>query len=237
MYTSETLAKFARKVRENVERYEAIKAADIKMTISGGNRKIGQVMNVSLPPIFTCHNCKECKKLCYDIKACIQYASCLDARVRNMVILQKDRADYFGRIEKAISRRKKNKFFRWHVAGDIVDYDYLTNMARIARNHPDFLFWTYTKNYGDVNDFVAMNGGSIAEAIPDNLIIMFSEWRGMPMVNPFGFPVFTVRFKDENEAEFKAAHGVGFKCPGNCDACKPNKRGCIGGESTYCDEH
>lgn len=202
--------------------------ADIKMAISKGNRKIGRVMNVSLPPLLSCSNCSGCSKLCYDIKACLQYPdTVIDARMRNFTVLQKDRAEYFRRIDEAISRRRLHKFFRWHVAGDIVDVDYFSRMVEIAKAHPDFIFWTYTKNYAVVNQWVTENG---RDAIPGNLSVMYSEWRGMPMDNPHNFPEFRVVFKGEQPPR-------GHYCPGNCDICKEKKRGCIIGETTYCHEH
>ena len=60
---------------------------------------------------------------------------------------------------------------------------------------------------------------------------MFSEWRGMPMSNPHGMPEFKVVFKDDAEKP------RGFYCPGNCDICKNSKRGCVAGETVYCNEH
>lgn len=206
--------------------------AEIKMCISAGNRKIGRVMNVSLMPVLTCHNCKECKFLCYDIKACLQYPdTVINARMRNTVLLQRDRDLFFSRIDEKMSRRRKNKYFRWHVAGDILDLDYFSRMVENAKNHPDFIIWTYTKNYSVVNEYVKNHGGSIAAAIPENFHVMFSEWRGMEMQNPYNFPEFKVVFKSD------AVKPRGYYCPGNCDACKAARRGCMAGETTFCHEH
>ena len=228
MYKNETIRKVINNLKAKVMFYEAKDVSDIKMCISDGNKKIGRVLNVSLPPIITCPNCSHCQKLCYDIKACNQYPNTVvDARARNLAILNKNRDEYFGRIEDKICRRRKNKYFRWHVAGDIVDYNYFERMVEMAKRHPEFIFWTYTKAYGTVNEYVKRNG---RDAIPANLSIMFSEWRGMPMDNPYGFPEFKVVFKDEEEPK-------GFYCPSNCDICKEVHRGCPYGETTYCREH
>lgn len=233
MYKIESVKKAVHDLREATNSYRAIirgqGAGAVTMCISKGNRKIGRVMNVSLAPVLTCANCSECKMLCYDIKAVLQYRNVADARARNTALLLEDRAEYFRRIDDAISRRRLHKFFRWHVAGDIIDADYLDNMCTIARAHPDFVFWTYTKNYKVVNEYCERRGGRVA--IPENLSIMFSEWRGMPMVNPYGFPEFSVVFKDD------AVKPAGHYCPGNCDVCKATHRGCIAGETTYCHEH
>lgn len=228
MYSEKSLKKLVKLMKNQGKVLAKLPVEEIKMAISKGNRKIGRVMNVSLPPLLTCANCAGCSKLCYDIKACLQYPdTVIDARMRNLTILQKDREEYFRRINDAISRRRLHKFFRWHVAGDIVDIDYFSRMVGIAFLHPDFKFWTYTKNYRVVNEWVDKNG---RDALPANLSVMFSEWRGMPMDNPHGFPEFRVVFKDETPP-------AGFYCPGNCDVCKEINRGCIAGETTYCNEH
>lgn len=227
MYSKETLKKVMEKAATLKEKYAAMNPANIALCISTGNKKIGRVMNVSLMPIMTCANCSGCSKLCYDIKACLQYVNVIDARIRNTVLLEKDRNEYFDRIEKKISRRRKNKYFRWHVAGDIIDLDYFSRMCEIAARHPDFVFWTYTKNYSIVNEYCKRYG---KDFIPENLHVMFSEWRGMAMDNPYNFPEFKVVFKDEIPPR-------GFYCPGNCDICKTNNTGCLVGMTTYCMEH
>lgn len=212
--------------------YAPIAVDQIKMAISKGNRKIGRVMNVSLPPILTCANCSQCKYLCYDVKACLQYPNTvIDARIRNLSILIKDRDEYFHRIDEAMNRRRKNKYFRWHVAGDIVDVDYFDRMITNAKSHPDFIIWTYTKNYRVVNEWISAHG---RDAIPANFHIMFSEWRGLEMINPYHMPEFRVVFKDD---AVKPDPRENHYCPGNCDVCKAMHRGCVAGETTYCNEH
>lgn len=230
MFNKQSITKVLQAARAKEIELNAVPLEDIRECISTGNVKIGRTMNVSLMPILTCGNCRECSKLCYDIKACLQYPNTvIDARMRNTVLLRRDRNEYFRRIDAAISRRRTNKYFRWHVAGDIIDVDYFDRMVKIARKHPDFTFWTYTKMYNVVNEWCSWHIDK-RDAIPANLHIMFSEWRGMPMHNPYGFPEFRVVFKDEERP-------AGFYCPGNCDICKASNRGCLAGETTYCDEH
>ena len=234
-YKKESISKLFSLARACKEKYMNCKASEIKICISNGNRKIGRVMNVSLMPIMTCHNCQECKYYCYDVKACLQYPNTvIDARIRNTVLLQLDREEYFNRIQIAISRRRLHKYFRWHVAGDIPDFDYFVHMVEIAREFPDFVFWTYTKHYSVINSYCDTYS---KENIPENLHVMFSEWDGMPLVNPYNFPVFTCKMKDGNRNHKPEYFDALYKCPGNCDLCKEYKLGCIGGMSTYCDEH
>lgn len=222
-YSLESLKKVVSALKNAMDKYMAMPIEAIKLCISNGNRKIGKAMNVSLPPILSCGNCKECKHFCYDIRACLQYKNVIDARVRNYVILLRDRDLYFSTIDKACTRRKANKMFRWHVSGDIIDLDYFFRMVEIARNHPDFIFWTYTKMYHIVNEYCDKYG---KESIPANLSVMFSEWRGMEMVNPYGFGEFRALYENEEIPEST------YYCPGNCDICKAARRGCIANEST-----
>ena len=215
MFTLESIQKVKKQMEKTKAYYMGKDVSEIKLCISKGNKKIGRVMNVSLPPILSCANCAECMFYCYDIKACLQYPNTvIDARIRNFVILIKDRKEYFNRIEKAISRRRKNKYFRWHVSGDIIDLNYLENMIAIAKRHSDFTFWTYTKNYKVVNAYCKKYG---KDSIPTNLSIMFAEFRFVPKAT-------------ENKPN-------GFYCLGNCDLCKAKKLGCIGHHTTYVLEH
>lgn len=232
-YKQESIKKMIETMGDTMRKYARVPLDRIPLCISSGNRKIGRVMNVSLPPVLSCGNCGKCKYFCYDIKACLQYpGTVIDARIRNWTILKRDREEYFRRIEEKISRRRRNKYFRWHVSGDLIDRDYLENVVQIAKRHPDFTFWTYTKMYGLVNEYVADGG-----RIPGNLSIMFSEWDGVPVVNPYGFPVFSCRMKAGNKNHGPEYFRGLYKCPGNCDVCKSLHRGCIAGENTFADEH
>lgn len=204
-------------------------------SISKGNRKIGRVMNVSIAPLLSCRSDCPCRVFCYDIKACLQYTGVRLARVKNLWLAVNRPDVYFGKIRESLSRRKSHKFFRWHVGGDIISPAYFAEMVQIAREYPDFVFWTYTKKYFIVNNFCDKNGGRTA--IPENLKIMFSEWDGMPVVNPYGFPEFSCKLKAGNKNHPESYFATLYKCPGNCDICKELGRGCLAGETTFADEH
>lgn len=236
-YSKQTIEKVIKKAYEVTAMYREKGLGGIKICLSKGNKKIGRVLNVSLMPILTCGNCKHCMGICYDIKACAMYSGVIPARVRNTILAKEYRDVYFNEIDKACKHRRKNKFFRWHVAGDILDYDYFERMVEIARKYPEFRFWTYTKMYEIVNEWCRKNG---KHNLPKNLSIMFSEWKIqkedgsfeiVPFDNPYGFPIFAVRFK--GEAKPKGLH----ECPGNCDICKETGRGCPFGQSSYANEH
>ena len=202
----------------------------VKLVISDGNRKIGRCMNVSLAPIVTCGNCKKCRFHCYDVKACCQYENVRLARAKNTALFRFSRYEFFWQLWQKMARKKTNKFLRFHVSGEIVDINHFNWIIETAKRFPDFKIWTYTKMYSVVNEWIRDNGGS-KEAIPENLSVMMSEWKGLPIVNPYGLPVF--RCIDETET----APDDCFHCPGNCDACKASGHGCVNGESAYIELH
>lgn len=233
MIKTETIRKILAIAALYEKRLTALDVESIPMCISTGNSKIGHVLNVSTMPIKNCPNCANCKGFCYDVKACVRYPdTVINARMRNTVILQKSRDVFFQRIDAAMNRRRKNKYFRWHVAGDIIDYDYFSRMVDNARRHHDFAIWTYTKVYDIVNAWIDENG-----ALPSNFHVMFSKWDGVPMNNPHNLPTFTCKLKNGNVDTDDAFFNATYHCPGNCDVCKRRKSGCIYGVSAWIDEH
>lgn len=235
MYKAETIKKYVKLMNAEIKHFNAIPIDELKTSISYGNRKIGKVMNVSTAAIITCNNCGECSKYCYDLKAALLHTnSVTPARAKNTSIVFRNRDKFFDDIDKAMNRRRKNKFFRFHVSGEILDLDYFFRMVEIARKHSDFIIWTYTKNYAVVNAYCEKYG---KDSIPKNFTIMFSEWDGMPLVNPFEFPIFTVKLESGNKNHDESFFNSLYKCPSNCDICKACKRGCVNHESVYADEH
>jgi len=230
MYSKETVKHAVEKLQDRIAFYRDAWNNDENITtvVSEGNKKIGDTLNVSLAPVLTCKNCSGCMKYCYDIKAVMAYRNVLNARAKNTALFLECPEKYFDDIERAIEKRKANKSFRWHVSGDIPTVDYFDNMVRIARKYPEWKFWTYTKAYDIVNTWCALHGKG---SIPGNLSVMFSEWKGMTMVNPYGFPEFRVVMKNDEKP-------VGVRwCPGNCNKCIRNNIHCVKGETVYCMEH
>ena len=236
MFKTETVCCYISGITETITNYrEQLKSGKaLKVSFSSGNRKIGRTLNVSLAPVVTCGGaCRECgcMKYCYDMKACIQYENVRNSRARNTALVVADMNGYFEQIDEKMKRRKRNKYFRFHVGGDIPNYAYFCKMVETACKHSDFVVWTYTKRYDLVNRYVWEHGRA---AIPANFHIMFSVWDPLPCVNPFDFPEF--RFVPKN-----AEKPTGFYCPGNCDVCKENGCGCLSAQnvndSVYVLEH
>ena len=150
-YNPETLKRILNVLMILIHGFMEKAYTDLKIHISKGNKKIGRVHNFSMAPGHTCGNCSGCIHYCYDIKACWQYENVRIARAENTAMMLLNMAETFKQIDKYISRCRKHKFFRWHVSGDIINYEYFEFMVEIARNHPDWVFWTYTKMYAIVN--------------------------------------------------------------------------------------
>ena len=108
--------------------------------------------------------------------------------------------------------------------------EYLTEMVKTARMFPTVRFWTYTKFHSVVNEYVKENGGK-EKAIPANLSIMFSEWTGMEMDNPYGFGTFIVVDKEQTPPA-----GV-WHCTGDCGICIRANRGCVVNETAWVWKH
>ena len=213
-----------RKIMDRVTDYECGPGRPA-VAISKGNVKMGDVPSVSLPPVATCPNCAGCAKQCYYIRHCCIYPAVIDAVARNLALWRMSPGTYFNSIEDYCNKANRGKgldAFRWHVGGDIPDYNYFMGMCRVARNCPDTTFLVFTKNYEVVNEAVAVKGD--VDRLPSNLQVIFSAWPGVEMDNPHGFPTSSPAFVDGTvaEVEGKTVH----MCGGNCRKCFDNGEGC-----------
>lgn len=171
--------------------------------ISSGNMKLGGIPNVSLRPIADCANCEACKKSCYAMKAWRMYSSVRDAWKENAHLARdpKTRADWFRSIDRYIAK-KKPKYFRWHVAGDILDQNYYGWMAAMAKRHPDTKFLCFTKRF-DLN----------YSGRPSNLAIVLSMFPGMKVPKK---KLPRAWMQDGTEKRIPSGS---VECEGNCRVC------------------
>lgn len=182
------------------------------VSISTGNRKMGAIPSVSLPPIITCKNCSTCAKKCYAAKLCKIYPTVKAAYDRNLEILKADRDSYFTQVKAAAM---VSRYFRFHVSGDIIDVDYLDRMVKMARELKGTEFLAFTKNYADVNEYFKDHKK------PRNLhLIMSLPFTGATIDNPHNLPTAAVIMKGtEPQDDWKV-------CGGNCTECACKGVGC-----------
>ena len=224
-YSDETLSKYNDRALRAIAQARA-QHEPLRVCISVGNVKVGRILNVSLMSRVCCGNCSLCEHYCYDIKAALQYTNVMNARARNTVLAQDDLDEFFRQILERLTERRKRKYFRFHVGGDIISEAYLVKMCETAEAKPTWRFWTYTKMHDLVNRYIAKGG-----YIPGNLTILYSYDRNAIQDNPYGMPIaYTVMEDEEPPAGL-------FKCPGNCEMCIDLERGCPFGESVCFDIH
>lgn len=231
MYTNDTLKRYHNELEATIEFYARFPVETLEICISNGNIKVGNVPNVSLPPIITCgNNCFLCMHKCYDIKACMQYKNVMLARARNYSILLRNYDLYWQQLRNKLAHMK-TKYFRFHVGGDIISARYFADMVKTAKMFLHIRFWTYSKQLEYINEYIRTHGGTYKKAVPNNLSVMASVWAGYPIDNPYGLPVFYVYMHGQ-----KAPANM-WKCPSNCKICLDQKRGCPYGESSCIEEH
>ena len=200
--------------------------------ISSGNNKLGAIMNISLPPVVTCHNCSSCKNYCYAIRTYNRFTSTAAGWNDNYILYMVDPAKYFAEISAAV---KNQRFFRWHVSGDIVDINYLYGMIRVALDNRKCEFLAFTKAYQIVN--AALAAGA---TIPDNLHLLFSASPGVDMPNPARVPECHINFADPALNTYHGGAEYVYKCSGNCTECAAAGCGCFflkNGDVTIIDQH
>jgi hypothetical protein len=218
------------KVVTNWREYTA--PENVKIHISTGNAKLGAIMNISLPPVVTCHNCKSCCKYCYAVKDYNQYPNTRTAWNENYVLFLTDPDRYFNEISKAV---KTQRFFRWHVSGDIVNHDYFMGMIQVADENPKCEFLAFTKAYQIVNAAIA--AGAV---IPSNLHLLFSAAPGVDMPNPYRIPECHINFADPAQNTYCGGAEYEHYCNGNCTECAINGCGCFflkPGDVTIINQH
>ena len=178
------------------------------VSISKCNRKLGCVMNVSTTPGRCCPQGVPCLgQGCYALKALRLYPGTRAAWRRNELLAKHHPESYFTQIAAQVANAKP-RLFRFHVAGDILNSGYLAGMCRIAVANPSTHFLAFTKAFAIVNEF------EDREAVPANLVLVFSAWPGMSFLNPHGHRVAWMQDGTETRVPEDA-----IRCPGNCDTC------------------
>lgn len=211
-YNLKVIAKFTAALKAFIQR---IKTGDeLHVTISGGNVKMGDVASVSLLPFLTCPaRCHStCAGKCYAAKIANLRKNVMESYAKNTALAHKYSALYWHEVNKACAGVR---FFRFHVSGDIINYEYFENMVKCAKNNVHCEMLAFTKNYEVVNKWIDNNSD-----LPENLHVLFSGWANLKPINPHNLPETNVILKGAAPAE-------NWKiCGGNCFDCGCRGLGC-----------
>ncbi len=181
----------------------------MKLHISSGNTKLGNIPNLNLTPgpepFGSCAKGVPCEKICYAMKAWRQYPLVRKQWTENLELWRVDPAQFERDLYEYLGQKKPIRF-RWHAAGDIPDQAYFKMMDDVAVDHPGTEFLAYTKRY----ELDTSNHAS-------NLSVVYSRWPGYP---------FPEHLADKPQAHFE--HGLvssmdagadSRPCPGSCRDC------------------
>ncbi len=184
--------------------------AQMNIHISNNNSKIGNVMNISLTPRKSCPKGVPCGKKCYAIKSYRMYPAVKTAWDENYKIFKRSPAKYFKQIADAIrKKRKQPEYFRYHVAGDIVNQRYLDGMKNVAEEFPNTKFLAFTKNFD-------LEFGRI----PKNLNIILSAWTGYRIPASIRRKFVVSYVEDPKDMDFRIGLLKNKEvCPGECTPC------------------
>jgi len=109
------------------------------------NKKVGEVLNFSLPSIETCPGASSwCLKHCYGRRYEKLRPACLRAYERNLN-LAKDTKRFAWTMIGILPRIVP--CFRIHVSGDFYSSEYVDAWRQICREFPNVKFWSYTRSW------------------------------------------------------------------------------------------
>lgn len=211
-YNEKILAKFMTAMNDARAAYKRGELNNVHF--SAGNNKMGAVASVSLVPFFTCPSvcASTCGRYCYAAKIANLRPNVLKNYAENTIIAIHAPAVYWSQIRDYV---RGVRFFRFHVAGDIVNYNYFSEMVKTAQGAPHCEFLAFTKRYDAVNEYVKKYN-----ELPANLHILFSGEKELKPANPYNMPETTIYEKDEMPAE------SWLLCGGNCFNCGCRGVGC-----------
>ena len=188
----------------------------LKLSISTGNRKMGAIPSISLPPVITCPQEAPCARKCYAAKMCRIYPSVKKAYQNNLDLLNEDWPEYWKQARAAVQMAR---FFRFHVSGDIPNPGYFRELVTTARQCCNTDILVFTKQYDIVNRYIDTFG-----PLPKNLHVILSRWDSawnVHILNPHDLPMSAVIFKNApDQLEYENI------CGGNCSECARTCTGC-----------
>jgi len=112
-------------------------------------------------------------------------------------------------VDSMVAQIKRQKFFRWHDAGDIQSMDHLNKIFEVCKLTPETRHWMPTREAQYLNQIKP-------EAVPKNLIIRMSSH--MIDQKPVKFWPWTSTVTSKKEGATCPAPKQGGKC-GSCRSC------------------
>lgn len=108
-----------------------------------GNTKVKAYI-LDMPAVYTCKNCAGYAPTCYAVGAQIQYADTMLGRFSNLYMWMNHRAKFKTMVYEQL-RGTRFKLVRLHSSGDIFSQIYLSFLEDMVKDHPDKMFYVYTK--------------------------------------------------------------------------------------------
>lgn len=185
-----------------------------EICISKGNMKLGNIYNVSLPPVKSCGKNLPCYAKCYARKAYRMYPSTKKAWDKNFNLYKSNPGRYFELLDEFLTKNKP-AYFRFHVAGDFVDQDYFNEVLRLVDNHRDTKFLVFTKRFDLLSNYASYRR--------DNLSIVLSMWPNLPLDKDLqnNYPIAWMFDKKNKDNRIPKTNII--KCNSNCQTCNGNK--------------
>lgn len=201
------------------------KLAGIGIQFSGGDEKMGDVLNYSLLAVLTCKGCDHCRVHCYDLIPCIRFpkGAPIQDRAINTALAIRSIETFQQQMEDKLKKLETGSPFRPHQGGDFFKLQYFAAINDVIDNCHNVRAWTYTNR----DDITEQYYGQHKR--PENFSVMLSTWPGKKEPeNSHNLPQYFVR----DLAAGQQMDPEMYTCPGKCQICLLNGRGCPYGEST-----
>lgn len=116
-----------------------------KLTVTYGNKKLGNIPNLSMPSYISCPGKSEwCQKKCYAHKYEKLYPQCTPAYTKNMILSKSP--DFVNSLI-AIIQKMGGPYFRIHPSGDFYNTEYIDKWFEVCQALPNTLFCCYTRSW------------------------------------------------------------------------------------------
>lgn len=123
------------------------------------------------PGTCGCVDCAGCMGACYAIRSYRQYDGKTRACIENTLQLRQQREKHFSDIADYIEK-KGVKVLRYLESGEFESYRQFDLFVTLASDHPDTIFYAYTKNYKVLYTFLF----KYVRTLPKNIVILLSVW-------------------------------------------------------------